>query len=159
LGTGYSGTYKGTVVSNVDPTVQNRLLVAVPEIGGEPAWADPIDAQLSGSVPSVGEDVTILFAGGDSEHPVWQAGAASGPSVPPSGGYGGVYQATVINNLDPTQANRLQVSVPEALGQEVVWADPSQSVGSQPAVPEIGSTVRVRFDGGDVNHPVWLDAP
>jgi hypothetical protein len=32
MATGYGGTYKAVVMDNVDPMVQNRLMVSVPEV-------------------------------------------------------------------------------------------------------------------------------
>jgi hypothetical protein len=156
VGTGYAGTYQGTVVDNIDPTMQNRLLVAVPEVSVEPGWAKPSIESYSGQVPAVGDEVAILFEGGDSDYPVWHTNLASVSSGSPTGRYVGVYRATVIDNIDPMQTGRLQVSVPDALGYEPVWATRSPSLGLESAMPEVGSTVSVQFEGGDANHPVWL---
>jgi hypothetical protein len=156
MGTGYGGNYRGTVVDNVDPTAQNRLLITVPEVSSEPAWANPADAADPGPLPGVGDEVTVVFEGGDSRYPVWQHTAAAGSSEPSSGGYQGVYRASVINNVDPMQRNRLQVSVPDVPGQDAVWASPPPSSGADSPPPEIGSAVWVQFEGGDVNHPVWV---
>jgi hypothetical protein len=156
VATGYGGTYRGTVVDNIDPTMQNRLLVLVPEVKVEPGWAKPPVAPYSGQVPAVGDEVAILFEGGDSDYPVWQSDLASVSSGSTTGRYAGAYRATVIDNIDPMQNGRLQVSVPDALGYEPVWATRSQSLGSDSPMPEVGSTVTVQFEEGDANHPVWL---
>jgi hypothetical protein len=156
VGTGYGGTYRGTVVDNIDPFGQNRLLVSVPEVGGDPVWAMPSEAASSVQLPGAGDDVTVIFEGGDSDYPVWQHGTATDYPAPSAGGYQGVYRASVLDNADPTESNRLLVSVPDVPGQAAVWAGPSPSLGDEPAVPEIGSTVWVQFEGGDVNHPVWV---
>jgi hypothetical protein len=157
VATGYGGTYRGTVVDNVDPTVENRLLVVVQDVNPEPAWAKPSDPSPPGQVPGIGEDVTVVFEGGDSDYPVWQHAGAMGSYSASSAGYPGVYQASVINNVDPTQGNRLQVSVPEVLGEGPVWANPAPSAGLESSLPEVGSTVWVQFEGGDINHPTWMN--
>jgi hypothetical protein len=155
VGTGYGGTYRGTVVDNMDPTGQNRLLVSVPEVFGDPAWAKPSEATHSVQLPGVGDDVTVRFEGGDSDYPVWQHPMATDSPGPSAGGYQGVYRGSVLDNVDPMGAKRLQVSVPDVSGQEAVWATPSPSLGMEPALPEVGSAVWVQFEGGDANHPMW----
>ena len=155
MGTGYGGTYRGTVVDNVDPEGQNRLLLTVPDVRGDPAWAKPSEAARSAQLPNAGDEVTVVFEGGDSEYPVWQHPTATDSRGPSAGGYQGVYRASVLDNVDPMNDKRLQVSVPDVSGQEAVWASPSPSLGIDPALPEIGSAVWVQFEGGDANHPVW----
>ena len=154
---GYSGTYRGLVVDNVDPAGQDRLSVTVPDVGGTPMWAAPSDPSQVGQLPSVGDGVQVTFESGDADHPVWQSSSAAPASSGGGGGggYGGVYQATVVDNVDPGQGARLQVSVPDVLGESPAWASPSASGGS--SVPDIGSTVSVQFEGGDPEHPVWSD--
>lgn len=116
---GYGGTYRGHVVDNVDPSGQNRLSVTVPDVGGTPMWAAPSDPSQVGQLPSVGDEVQVTFEGGDADHPVWQSSSAAPASTGGGGGggYGGVYQATVVDNVDPGQGDRLQVSVPDVLGE------------------------------------------
>jgi hypothetical protein len=143
-------------VDNIDPTMQNRLLVLVQEVNVEPGWAKPSAAPYGGQVPAVGDEVAILFEGGDSDYPVWQSNLASVSSGSATGRYVGAYRAAVIDNIDPMQTGRLQVSVPDVLGYEPVWATRSPSLGSDSTIPEVGSTVSVQFEGGDPNHPVWL---
>jgi uncharacterized protein involved in type VI secretion and phage assembly len=144
------------VVDSIDPSGQDRLLVVVPEVKVEPGWARPSGAPSSGPVPAVGEEVVILFEGGDTDYPVWQGSVPSVSSGPAAGRFAGVYGATVIDNVDPMQTGRLQVSVPDALGYEPVWATPSPSWGPGSALPEIGDRISVQFEGGDENHPVWM---
>jgi uncharacterized protein involved in type VI secretion and phage assembly len=152
MATGYGGTYKAVVIDNGDPMTQNRLMVTVPDVGVESAWANPLSGSSSGHLPAVGDEVLVQFEGGDSDHPVWQHDGAAAPTTAT---YVGVYRATVIDNLDPVQSNRLQVQVPDVLGGEAVWATASASLGTVSQLPEVGSGVWVQFDGGDPSHPEW----
>jgi hypothetical protein len=152
MATGYGGTYKAVVVNNVDPLVQNRLMVTVPEVGIESAWANPLSGGSGGTLPATSDEVLVEFEGGDSERPVW---IRDGAAVSTGARYGGVYRATVIDNLDPSQSKRLQVQVPDVLGTDAVWATASPSLGAVSELPSIGSGVWVQFDGGDPGHPEW----
>jgi hypothetical protein len=67
-----------------------------------------------------------------------------------------VYRAVVDENHDPQRRCRLQVSVP-GVGVSSTWAEaclpPVPMVLL--ALPEVGSTVWVQFEGGDRSRPVW----
>ena len=68
----------------------------------------------------------------------------------------GPYRAIVEDDRDPERRGRLRVSVP-AVGVTAVWADaclPPVPLGML-AMPGVGSTVWVQFEGGDVNRPLW----
>jgi hypothetical protein len=152
MAAGYGGTYKAVVVDNVDPMIQNRLMVAFPEVGIESAWAHPLSQSTGGSLPAVGDEVIVQFEGGDSERPVWNR---DGAALSTGARYGGVYGAMVLDNLDPSQSNRLQVQVPDVLGTDGVWAVASPSLGAVSELPAVGTGVWVQFDGGDPSHPEW----
>jgi hypothetical protein len=72
----------------------------------------------------------------------------------------GKYRGKVSNNLDPLQLGRLQVIVPEVLGDgRLSWALPcvpfaGPGVGFF-ALPPVGANVWVEFEGGDPDHPIW----
>lgn len=80
----------------------------------------------------------------------------------------GVYRGTVENNVDPMTRGRVQVSVPAVLGDgRLAWAEPCVPyAGSQVgtfAVPPVGASAWVQFEGGDPDYPVlmgcfWGDA-
>src|SRR5207302_7126285 len=90
----YYGKYRGTVINNVDPKFQGRLLVEVPDVlGPSPTtWAVPC-VPLAGPtgppmgvhlVPPIGAGVWVEFEQGDHESPIWVGcrwGASS--DVPP----------------------------------------------------------------------------
>ena len=74
----------------------------------------------------------------------------------------GKYRGTVINNVDPMQLGRLQVSVPDVLGSFPIssWALPCVPVAGPQmgvfVVPPIGAGVWVEFEQGDPNYPIWV---
>ena len=70
-------------------------------------------------------------------------------------GYGGTYRASVVDNFDPMQEQRLQVIVPDVYGEAAVWAMASLPAGSSGTLPAIGDLVWVSFEYGDTDHPVW----
>ena len=71
----YFGKYRGTVVSNDDPTSRGRLQVTVPNLV-ENTWAMPC-VPYAGSgvgffaIPPVGANVWVEFEGGDPDYPIW----------------------------------------------------------------------------------------
>lgn len=72
--------------------------------------------------------------------------------------YYGKYRAVVTDNVDPEQAGRVRVRVPEVLGESDAWAVPSWPPGSTPEehrVPEVGADVWVEFEHGDPAYPIW----
>ena len=75
--------------------------------------------------------------------------------------YYGKYRGTVVNNVDPMQLGRIQVSVPDVTGLvPTTWANPCLPVAGQQmavfAVPVIGAGVYVEFEQGDPDYPVWV---
>jgi uncharacterized protein involved in type VI secretion and phage assembly len=76
-----------------------------------------------------------------------------------SGQYYGKYRGTVLNNIDPEQRGRIQVSVPGPLPIISSWAMPCMpSAGIQMGVytvPSIGAGVWVEFEQGNLDYPIW----
>lgn len=67
----------------------------------------------------------------------------------------GVFSATVHNNTDPLGRNRVQLKIPQVLGNAISqWAVPLALVSPSP-VPAVGAPVHAMFLGGDPAHPVY----
>lgn len=71
----------------------------------------------------------------------------------------GKYRGTVINNIDPLQSGRVQVSVPDVLGQDLAWAMPcvpfTRKGTLARGIPSNGANVWVEFEAGDPDRPIW----
>lgn len=74
----FFGKYRGSVMENVDPLGQGRLIVHVPDVLGElpSTWALPC-VPMAGPgmgtvfVPPVGASVWVEFEQGDPQQPIW----------------------------------------------------------------------------------------
>ncbi|MGB3752512.1 MAG: phage baseplate assembly protein V [Parerythrobacter sp.] len=72
----------------------------------------------------------------------------------------GKYRGKVENNRDPLFLGRIQVSVPAIYGDSTdSWAMPcvpfaGPGVGLF-ALPPVGASVWVEFEGGDSDYPIW----
>ena len=77
----FYGKYRGTVINNVDPKMEGRLLVQVPDVLGltPSTWAVPC-VPLAGPtgtqmgvylVPPIGAGVWVEFEQGDPNYPIW----------------------------------------------------------------------------------------
>ncbi len=72
----------------------------------------------------------------------------------------GKYRGKVENNIDPQGLGRIQVSVPDVLGDgTLAWAWPClPGAGPQVgffAIPPTGGRVWVEFERGDPDYPIW----
>jgi Type VI secretion system/phage-baseplate injector OB domain len=72
----------------------------------------------------------------------------------------GMYQGTVVNNVDTTRAGKLLVKVPDVLGIDpCIWAEPATPLAGTSSglyvVPLTGSGVWVQFVNGDPDRAVW----
>lgn len=72
----------------------------------------------------------------------------------------GKYRGSVVNNVDPQQRGRLQVSVPAIYGSNTLsWALPSVPFAGANtgfyAMPDIGARIWVEFEAGDIDFPIW----
>lgn len=109
----YFGKYRGTVINNIDPLKQGRVMVTVPDVSGliPSSWAMPC-VPVAGlqmaiyAVPPVGAGVWVEFEQGDPDYPIWTGcflGSAADvplagqPVVPPISGI--TLQTTLQNSL------------------------------------------------------------
>ncbi len=72
----------------------------------------------------------------------------------------GKYRGKVGNNLDPMLLGRIQVTVPEVLGDgRMSWALPCAPFAGSGigffALPPVSANVWVEFEGGDPDFPIW----
>ena len=72
----------------------------------------------------------------------------------------GKYRGKVIQNLDPENKGRIQVSVPAVLGANLLsWAMPCVPMAGMQAgvyaVPPLQADVWVEFEGGHPERPIW----
>jgi len=74
--------------------------------------------------------------------------------------YYGKHRGTVVNNIDPLQIGRIQVSVPDVSVIPGTWAMPCMPIaGKQEGVfmvPQIGAGVWVEFEQGNPDYPIWV---
>jgi uncharacterized protein involved in type VI secretion and phage assembly len=74
----YYGKYRGVVLNNIDPMLQGRLQIQVPDVAGlvPTSWAMPcmpIAGLQNGMVapPLIGSGVWVEFEQGNPDHPIW----------------------------------------------------------------------------------------
>jgi hypothetical protein len=72
----------------------------------------------------------------------------------------GKYRGVVMNTVDPLQAGRIRVQVPDVLGNnETGWAMPCVPCGVSKklasSLPKVGAAVWIEFEQGDPDHPIW----
>lgn len=78
--------------------------------------------------------------------------------------YFGIYQGTVVQNVDPMKLGRLQLEVPDVHSLlPTTWAEPCLPLAGPTGppmgihlVPPIGTGVWVQFQKGDPNKPIWI---
>jgi hypothetical protein len=88
------------------------------------AWAVPSLPPGGAATPAVGDLVWVTFEGGDTDYPIWDAGAAPDPDAVPADGHVGRYRALVADNVDPMEEHRLNVKIPEVLGDDTTaWGE------------------------------------
>lgn len=72
----------------------------------------------------------------------------------------GKYRGTVVDNNDLLGGNRLEVRVPGVSGQETKWALPCVPYAAADlglhAIPPVGASVWIEFEGGESDHPIWV---
>ncbi|MGY1409193.1 MULTISPECIES: phage baseplate assembly protein V [unclassified Luteimonas] len=85
----FYGKFRGSVRSNIDPLMKGRLMVEVPDVGGNllSSWAMPclpVAGMNMGmfTVPPIGAGVWVEFERGDPDYPVWVGGFYAEADVP-----------------------------------------------------------------------------
>ena len=74
--------------------------------------------------------------------------------------YFGKYRATVVNNVDPMQIGRIQVTVADVSNLiPTTWAMPCFPIAGKQMgaylIPQVGAGVWVEFEQGDSDYPIW----
>src|SRR3954452_8559303 len=75
--------------------------------------------------------------------------------------YYGKYRGEVVDNDDPDSLGRIKVKVPRlAHDEELGWALPAFPYGGASeqgffAIPDVGASVWIEFEGGDLSYPIW----
>lgn len=70
----------------------------------------------------------------------------------------GLYRGIVLSNVDPEALGRITATVPQVFGDNETpsnWAWPCVPPGSS-TLPSPNTGVWIAFEGGDVDHPIWL---
>lgn len=72
----------------------------------------------------------------------------------------GKYRGTVANNIDPLGLGRVQVRVPNVLGDSTLsWAMPNVPYAGSGVgffmIPPVDANVWVEFEAGDPDYPIW----
>lgn len=73
----------------------------------------------------------------------------------------GKYRAMVVNNVDPLQIGRIQVTISDVKGfVPSTWAMPCVPVAGINngvfTVPPVGAGVWIEFERGNINYPIWV---
>lgn len=72
----------------------------------------------------------------------------------------GKYRGIVIDTEDPLMLGRIQVTVPQALGEvATAWAMPCVPYAGLEVgfcmLPPVGGAVWIEFEGGNLDYPIW----
>ena len=75
--------------------------------------------------------------------------------------YYGKYRGTVLNNVDPLQIGRIQVTVTDVSAVlPTSWAMPCVPIAGKQMgtffVPQVGAGVWMEFEQGDPDYPIWV---
>jgi Type VI secretion system/phage-baseplate injector OB domain len=67
----------------------------------------------------------------------------------------GKYRGVVQNNIDPMRLGRVQALVPDVSQEPLGWALPCLPCSGPHAIPAVGASIWVEFEGGDIEYPIW----
>jgi type VI secretion system (T6SS) baseplate-like injector VgrG len=87
----FYGIYSATVLNNIDPALQGRITVMVPDVGSvtPSTFVNPC-LPMAGKqqgifmVPQIGSTVWIQFEAGDPDKPIWMGGSWPDPAMVPT---------------------------------------------------------------------------
>jgi len=68
----------------------------------------------------------------------------------------GLYRGTVVANNDPAGRGRVMVSSPDAGIESAVWAPVCLPAGGNVSSLQVGATVVIAFEAGDIDYPIVL---
>lgn len=73
----------------------------------------------------------------------------------------GMFRGEVVNNIDPQQLGRVQITVPSVFGDNpLIWAMPCVPYAGPGVgfffIPPVGAKLWIMFEGGDPEYPVWI---
>jgi hypothetical protein len=136
----FYGIYRATVINNVDPMQQGRILVTVPDVGSvTPSTfvnpCVPLAGKQEGTfmVPQIGASVWIQFEAGDPDKPVWMGGSWPNPGFVPT--------AALLLVEPPGQTIVFQTSLQQLLMISDAPPLPMQAPVPAPTPPGTGGIV------------------
>lgn len=135
------GVFEAVVMDNVDPLLQGRLAVHIPELGGD------INDPTSWRIVRYASPFYGITPYRDSILGVNSTPAPNDGGGTSMGGFGSVSQVTNRINAD---------SLASAQGQGAGGGDVITSYGMWAVPPDLGVTVLVMFAGGELNRGFWF---
>lgn len=140
------GVFEAVVMDNIDPLLQGRLAVYIPELGGEindpGSWRIVRYASPFYGITPYRDSVL-----GTQSAPAPDTTEASGGVGTSMGGFGLVAQVGSRLNAD---------ALASAQGQGAGGGDVITSYGMWAVPPDLGVTVLVMFAGGELNRGFWF---
>lgn len=115
----FYGTYRATVINNVDPEFRGRLTLNIPDVLDlvPSTWAEPCVSLAGASgpaagvymVPPIGAGVWVSFEQGDPNFPIWMGGRWGNPTeVPPLSQAGVPFSPNIV--MQTSGQNSLMIS-------------------------------------------------
>jgi hypothetical protein len=154
----YYGKYRATVLNNLDPRNQGRIMVQLADIYGlfPSTWALP-SFPLAGinagavALPAIGSQVWIDFEAGDPEYPVWTGSFWPDPGGFPLLALVGATPATP--NIHFQTSTGVSVTLSDNPAQQVMITTPTGcllSMGVAGIVLSVGGAMSIAITPGGV---------
>jgi hypothetical protein len=139
----YYGKYRATVVNNIDPLGQGRLLLTIPDVKGflPSTWALPCVPSAGALMgmyvvpPPIGAGVWVEFEQGDPDYPVW-VGCFWDPNPVPPGLAGYLAQ---LATKTPPGAPLVTVETSTAPGGPIAGMGVTAGAATMPGNPLPGA--------------------